>query len=43
MNDSSKTIIGKSKPILFADGTSIMFSNSNLEGFIMTQKFNLNP
>jgi len=43
MNDSSKTIIGKSKPILFADSASIMFSNSNLEGFKMTQKFNLNP
>jgi len=29
-SDSSKTIIGKSKPILFADGTSIMLGSSNL-------------
>jgi hypothetical protein len=31
-----QTIIGKSKPVLFADGTSIMLSNSNLEGFKTT-------
>jgi hypothetical protein len=28
-----KTVNGKSKPVLFADDTSIIFSNSNLGGF----------
>jgi len=43
VNDSSKIVIGKYKPILFADSTSIMFSNYYLEGVKMTQKLNLNP
>jgi hypothetical protein len=33
INDLSKTINGKSKPIVFADNMSIMYTNSNLEDF----------
>jgi hypothetical protein len=33
VNDLSKTINGKSKPILFAGDTSIIFTNSNLQDF----------
>lgn len=33
INDLSKTISEKSKPFLFADDTSIIFINSNLEDF----------
>jgi hypothetical protein len=33
INDLSKNINGKSKPILFADDTSLIFTNSNLQDF----------
>jgi hypothetical protein len=36
INDLSKTINKKSKPILFADDTSIIFTNSKSEDFKMT-------
>jgi len=32
-NDLSKTMNGKPKPILFADDTSIIFTNSDLKDF----------
>jgi len=43
INDLSKNINGKSKPISFADDTSIIFIISNLTISKMIQKLNLNP
>jgi len=42
INDLSKTINGKSKSILFAGDTSIIFTNSNLQDFKNDIKLNLN-
>jgi len=42
-NDLSKTMNGKSKPVLLVDDTSVIFTNSDHKDFNNDTKKNSNP